>query len=246
MQDEWRPGLYYHIIGKAIPGELLFREERDYRRMLRKGFRDQYGLVFQIYVYCLLPNHFHLVVRTLYPDEITARLAGLQRGLRPHQRAYYEGRISWRDFVQASFAAATNGYAQYYNRRYGRRGQLFVKPTLHGLSTKDAAAPGEAFSRRLAAYVGLNYVKHGLAGAGEEYLWSSLRKPMYHFVELDIPLHWGTVAEYKAYHVAYLRRFGAQMLAFDEERFFAALTPRRYVEEEARWVIEEGKRGGGG
>ena len=87
MQDEWRPGLYYHVIGKAVPGEWMFREEAEYRRFLRKSLRDQYGLIFQIYAYCLPPNHFHVAARTLYGDEIRARLAGLRRALRPHQRA---------------------------------------------------------------------------------------------------------------------------------------------------------------
>ena len=103
----------------------------------------------------------------------------------------FRGESTWRAYVQASFSAATNGHAQYLNRRMDRRGQLFVKPTLHGLTDKGPV-PGEMFSRRLVAYVGLNYYKHGLAPAEAAYPWSSLTAPKYHIVELDVARHWGS------------------------------------------------------
>ena len=46
MQDDWRPGLYYHIIGKAVPGWVPYEEEKDYRRSLRLSVRDLCGLIF--------------------------------------------------------------------------------------------------------------------------------------------------------------------------------------------------------
>jgi hypothetical protein len=238
MQDEWRPNLFYHVLGKAVPGELLFAEERHYRWFLRKSVRDLYGLIFQIYVYCLLPNHFHLQVRTLSEDEMKAKLLPLKRKLRPYQEAFLTGELDWRGYVIATFGAATNRYAQYYNKQVGRKGQLFVKPTLHGLT--DKKAPGKAYSRRLAAYIALNYYKHGLMPASGDYLWSSLRNPMYHIIELDIELHYGSEEAYKAYHVAYLKKYGAKLRGFDEEEFFANLTPRVYIEDyDTWWAMEQ-------
>lgn len=233
MQDEWRPNLYYHIIGKAVPGELLFREEQDYRNFLRKRVRDLYGLIFQIYVYCLLPNHYHLIIRTRTADEIEAKLLSLKRMLKGYQRAYLTGESTWREFVISTFGAATNAHAQYYNRKYDRKGQLFVKPTLHGLT--DKGKPGEAYSRTAAAYVAFNYWKHGLAPADFEYPWSSFSAPKYHIVEPDIELHYGSVEDYKAFHLNYLQQYGTKMLDFDEERFWSHLTPRSYVEGDWRW-----------
>ena len=52
MQDEWVPNLHYHLIGEAVPGELLFREDVDYRRFLRKSLRDGLKHVSEFHVYC--------------------------------------------------------------------------------------------------------------------------------------------------------------------------------------------------
>ena len=244
MQDAWRPDLYYHVIGKAVPGELLFRDERDYRRFLRKNLRDRYGIIFQVYVYCLLPNHYHLVVRTRTRGEIAERLGALRRRLKRYERAFLAGESTWTTFVQAVFRAAPSSYAQYYNRRYGRDAQLFVKPTLHGLT--DKGAPGVEFSKTLAAYVGLNFYKHGLAPADANYPWSSLTAPKYHIIEPDIELHYGSEEAYRAFHLHYLKKYGARLLAFDEEAFFANLRPREYFEDIGEWREVEARGGGGG
>ena len=118
-------------------------------------------------------------------------------------------------------------YAKWYNARYGRSGQPFVKPTLHGLTRKGK--PGVAYSRRLAAYIGLNYAKHHYAAPEAYYHWSSLRRSIYQVTELDVAKYYGSEEAYKAYHVTYMRRFGARFYDFDEEEFFLGLQPRTYI-----------------
>ncbi|MFK8057470.1 MAG: hypothetical protein AB8F78_15200 [Saprospiraceae bacterium] len=240
MHDDWVPNHHYHIIGKAVPGRLLFKEEIHYRRFLRKSVRDLYQMVFQIYVYCLLPNHFHLAIRTLTEEEMRERLAPLKRELRPFQRAFLEGRLDWRAYVIATFGAATNSHAQYINHALGLKGQLFVKPTLHGLT--DKGEPGKEYSRRMAAYIAFNYYKHGLMPAEGQYPWSSLRKPMYYIIEPEIVKHYGSEEEYITYHLNYLKKYGAHMLDFDEEAFFSNLTPRRYIADYGEWQAEQEKK----
>ena len=177
------------------------------------------------------------MVRTRYTDETVHRLAG-KRSLQAYQAGFLSGERSWAGFVVATFNAATNGYAQYLNPQVGVKGQVFVKPTLHGLADKGGR-PGEEFSRKLACYVGYNYFKHGLAPAEAAYAWSSMRAPKYYIIDPEVDLHWGGEEGYMRYRRAYLERYGAQLAGVDEEEFFRALTPRRYVEAEARWAIEE-------
>ena len=98
-------------------------------------------------------------------------------------------------------------------------------------------------SRRLCAYVGLNFVKHRLAPPGGSYHGSSLTNPLLGIVdEGALSEVFGTRDAYVAFHNAYLRRYGAQFYAFDEERFYAALHPRRLTPDgqwlEANWVSE--------
>lgn len=57
MQDEWVPELHDHLIGKGVPGEVLLREEADYRRFLRKSLRDRLRDVMTFHSYCLISNH---------------------------------------------------------------------------------------------------------------------------------------------------------------------------------------------
>ncbi len=149
--------------------------------------------------------------------------------------------MSWKQFVITTFGAATNSHAKYYNSKYNRDGKLFVRPTLHGLT--DKGEPGKLYSRTLAAYIAYNYYKHGLAPAESAYMWSSHTAPKYHIIEPDIELHYGNEEAFKAFNIWYLKKYGARMLAFDEEKFFALLTPRKYYEDYNEWRAVEGGEG---
>lgn len=237
MQDEWVPDHHYHIIGKAIPGRFLFTKEVHYRRFLRKSVRDLYRMIFQVYVYCLLPNHFHLAIRTLNKKEMRERLSGLKRELRPFQLAFLNVTLDWKGYVISTFGAVTNSHAQYINHQLGLSGQVFMKPTLHGLT--DKGDPGKEYSRKMAAYIAFNYYKHGLMPAEGDYPWSSLRKPMYYIIEPDIEKYYGSEEAYKAYHIEYLKKYGARMLDFDEDAFFANLTLRKYIADYGEWRAQQ-------
>ncbi len=53
---------YYHIYNRGNSGEVLFREERNYPYFL-KLFAKYIEPVAETYAYCLLSNHYHLLVR---------------------------------------------------------------------------------------------------------------------------------------------------------------------------------------
>ena len=65
-------GRFYHIYTRGINGTNLFYEERNYAYFLQK-----YGYylheVLDTYAYCLLGNHFHLLVRVkdVFPTNLT-------------------------------------------------------------------------------------------------------------------------------------------------------------------------------
>ena len=77
-----RPCQYYHVYNRGINGEDLFREERNYRYFLEK-YAQYIEPVAETYAYCLLGNHFHLLVRIR--DVEREVLTGLQNlsGRRP-------------------------------------------------------------------------------------------------------------------------------------------------------------------
>lgn len=236
MQDQWQPELYYHVIGKAIPGRELFREESDIIRFVRHILRFRLYHCFEILVYCTCVNHFHLAIRTRSVSGVRESLAGKPtRARNPSDELMLDGELDFASYVYRTLMGAISSYARWYNHKYGQSGQLFVRPTLHGLTTKGA--PGELMSRRMCAYVGLNFVKHHLGTPGEKYFGSSLTNPLMgviaHARLLDV---FGGQRAYIEYHGSYLRRRGKTFRDFDEEEFYAEQRPRYYVRATDEWV----------
>jgi REP element-mobilizing transposase RayT len=94
------PGNYYHIYNRGINGEDLFKEAKNYPFFLKR--LQKYLLpVSEIYAYCLLKNHFHLLVKI-------------------KETATTE--------VSIPFSHFFNSYAQAINKAYGRSGGLFTTP----------------------------------------------------------------------------------------------------------------------
>lgn len=64
------PKLYadvaYHIYNRGVSKRCLFKEEADYRLFIYKisKFKKKYNI--EIISYCLMPNHFHLLIRAIY------------------------------------------------------------------------------------------------------------------------------------------------------------------------------------
>ena len=57
-------GAYYHVLNRGIERRAIFRDEADYTRFLElcSQLKMRYGVV--ILCYCLMPNHYHLFLRT--------------------------------------------------------------------------------------------------------------------------------------------------------------------------------------
>lgn len=62
---------YYHIYNKGINVENIFKEHKNYQYFLSQ-FNYFISPIDDTYAYCLLPNHFHILIRT--KNEIEIRL----------------------------------------------------------------------------------------------------------------------------------------------------------------------------
>ncbi len=57
------PGGYvYHVLNRANARTTLFRKDRDYAAFLRVLVETQQRCPLRLLSYCLMPNHWHLVV----------------------------------------------------------------------------------------------------------------------------------------------------------------------------------------
>ena len=57
------PGLIYHVINRGNNRQAIFLEDEDFKRYLGVLYRFKKFYDFQLYAYCLMTNHDHLLVR---------------------------------------------------------------------------------------------------------------------------------------------------------------------------------------
>lgn len=93
---QFKQGSYYHIFNRGADRRSIFRQEENYHLVLRLMKRYSQLLQVTIIAYCLLPNHYHWLIR----QDNTAS-AGLLA-----QRVF-------------------NAYVKAHNNAYDRSGTLF-------------------------------------------------------------------------------------------------------------------------
>lgn len=149
---------YFHIYNRGINGENLFRENSNYEHFLRLFIKYSEPIA-EIYAWCLLKNHFHMLVRILPENEIEymKTMEGDQR-IFQHQKRYDPSR---------QFANLFNAYAKAYNKKYGRTGGLFETPF------RRIKVTNENYFEELVFYIHNNPVKHGFVTGLADYPWPS-------------------------------------------------------------------------
>lgn len=93
---QFAKGEYYHIFNRGVGRGAIYRDDVDYMEFLRRLKQNAGRYDIRIIAYCLIPNHFHLLVRQ---DETASAGTMVQY--------------------------ISNGYAQWFNRRHQRNGTLF-------------------------------------------------------------------------------------------------------------------------
>jgi putative transposase len=73
------PGTVLHIVNRGNDKRIIFPEAIDYAAflVLLREARERFGV--ELYAYCLMPNHFHLIVKTAGLDQISAYMHFVQR-----------------------------------------------------------------------------------------------------------------------------------------------------------------------
>lgn len=144
---------FYHIYNKAVGSELLFKTEKDYYYFLNKF--DRYLSAFaEIYTYCLLPNHFHFLIRIKEDSAIKENLN-------------YRGKELSFEKINQAFSNFFNSYAKSFNKIHKRKGKLFMLPFKRILVDK------EDYLLILINYIHRNPIHHGLKDNFSDWKYSS-------------------------------------------------------------------------
>ena len=126
------PGFLHHIIVRGIERKEIFRDQKD-----QTNFLDRLELILEdtstpCFAWALIPNHVHLLLRT---------------GMTP---------------ISTIMRRLLTGYAQQFNRRHRRHGQLFQNRYKSFLCEEDA------YLLELVRYIHLNPLRAGLVESMDE------------------------------------------------------------------------------
>jgi len=94
----WQPGSYYHLYNRGARRLSIFREAENYHFLLQRLKEYLPSLELSIIAYCLMPNHYHFLIR-----QNSEQPAGL--------------------LIQKLF----NSYTKAYNQLYKHSGTLFER-----------------------------------------------------------------------------------------------------------------------
>jgi len=133
---------FYHIYNRGINGEVIFKTERNYQFFLNK-LKENLLDVCDIYAYCLMPNHFHLLVKIKDDkdlDEIKFR----------KEKDFEKGLHASQNLFSKQFAKIFNSYSQAFNKENKRHGSLIESPFKRKLITS------EEYLRRCIIYIHQN------------------------------------------------------------------------------------------
>ena len=141
------PGETYHLYNHANGKENLFIEEKNYRFFLSK-LSEQILPVCKIYAYCLMPNHYHLLIQVRTAEQLQ-QLCQSSETLPKFGQKQVENKVS------KGFSNFFSSYTQAFNKVYKRKGSLFIP------SMKMHKVNGDISFCKVVHYIHANPVHHG-------------------------------------------------------------------------------------
>ena len=82
--QQWAEEACYHVMDRGHNRAAVFADDEDRRAFLRLVGRYRERFRFRLYHYCLMDNHFHLLLHLLNPRHLSPLLAGLLRAYVHH------------------------------------------------------------------------------------------------------------------------------------------------------------------
>jgi len=141
---------HYHVYNHAIASENFFKHPDNYNYFIEK-FHDYLRPYVHLEGYCLLPNHFHLLIRV---------------------KPFHIDPLEVNRITLKAFSDFHNCYTKSINVRYKRKGRLFQSPLLR------IYLPNQVDVEKVAKYIYENPVEHGFCKAPDEWLHSRMKSEL--------------------------------------------------------------------
>lgn len=146
-KEVFEAGQYYHVYNRGNNHENIFLEDKNYNYFLEK-VKKYIVPIADVYAYCLLRNHFHIVLRIKDKDKLPEK---------------------FKEKIHLPFSNLFNSYSKSINKMYGRSGSPFQE------HLQRNRIENEEYLKQLIVYVHLNPVKHKFSNDFDSYLHSSYR-----------------------------------------------------------------------
>ena len=160
------PGAMYHVMSRGDRREKIFLDDVDRQDFIKTLAEACQKTNWQVHAYCLMPNHYHLVLETPEPN-LVAGMAWLQSTytIRLNHRHQLFGHVLSGRYKAQLVEGSGNGYLRtacdYVHLNPVRAGML--QPSQSGCCRIRGAALGRIWPRR----------SIGLAGCGWTGCWAS-------------------------------------------------------------------------
>jgi putative transposase len=148
-------GNYYHIYNRGNNGIDIFLENENYYHFLRL-YTKYIEPVAETFAWCLLKNHFHILVRIKEKAEINNE-----------ELSYTTTEKAKVIDPSRQFSHLFNAYTQAINKRHNRTGSLFET------TFERKLVASETYFQKLIYYIHNNPVHHGFVKQMSLYPWSS-------------------------------------------------------------------------
>ena len=151
---DFLPEHYYHVFNRTNNKERLFVKRQNYQYFLRK-YHEHLGSVLTTYAYCLLGNHFHLLVKVCSEE----RLSQLE--------STTDVEVDCNRIVREQFRIFVISYSKAFNRQEERYGSLLQRPF------KRVEISSEVKYANMFYYIHANPELHKIVKDFRSYEWSS-------------------------------------------------------------------------
>ncbi len=147
---------YYHVFNRGNNGEKIFYSPENYRYFIKR-FDDFLSSYLDVFAFCLLPNHFHFLVK-------------VKEGLNVSHLENVKYYADNEKLLSEQFQAFFTSYSKSINKQEGRTGSLFQKPF------KRIVINSENYLTNLVFYIHANPQLHCIIDDFKYYSWSSYNR----------------------------------------------------------------------
>ncbi len=197
-QIELERGKFYHIFNRGNNSERIFFSERNYEFFLRR-YNEYLSSYAETYAFCLLPNHFHFLIRVkapanplhyanakdfadnLSPNDPIAKALHLEDDTTNKKALHLEDDTTNKKALHLedakllssspsnAFHRLFTSYSKAINLQQNRHGSLFENPF------KRIEITSDEYLKNLVIYIHTNPQLHGFVNNFKTYKWSSYK-----------------------------------------------------------------------